>query len=96
MSHRPTQTKKLRRLRKALRQTPPAHIDLRQWLRLRGYADTNAGADRLILARKVKSESHTLGIINLPVRKPDGKIEDMDFVQSWVPATLRNTLRVAS
>lgn len=63
MARRPIQEKKLRRLRKAVGRTPlPAYIDLIDWLKTRGHADTSGQARKLILAERVKSESHTLGI----------------------------------
>lgn len=96
MSRRSTQDKKVRRLRKALRRTPTPYIDLIDWLKTRGYAQTTGEAKRLILARKVMSESHPLGVRKVPQLRPDGKIEDVEVVDPYVPASVRDTLRVAA
>ncbi len=95
MSHRPTSAKKIRRLRKALRRSLPAHIDLIDWLKTRGYAQTTGEARKIILDRHVRSESHVLGIKKIPTLVGD-KVEDVDIVVPYVPAELRSTLRVAS
>jgi hypothetical protein len=93
MSHRPIEQKKLARLRKALRRTPDAYIDLVDWLQTRGYADTAGQARKIILARRVKSESHVLGIVKMP-QLVGNKVEDVDTVDQYVPARLRATLHV--
>ena len=93
MSRRPTSEKKLRRLRKAMRRTPDTYIDLVDWLRTRGYADTAGQARAIILARRVKSESHVLGIAKMPTLVGN-KVEDVDTVVPLVPAKLRSTLHV--
>ena len=60
MAHRPIHAKKIARLRKALRTTLPAYIDLVDYLRLRGYADTKGQALKLIESGRVRSDSHKL------------------------------------
>lgn len=106
MSHRPIIDKKIAKLGKLLRRTsPPAYIDLVQWLKDRRYAQTTGEAERIILAGRVKSESHTLGIYK--VEKPKlsklqvrlGQVEALetetvDAVDRYVPARLRGTITV--
>ena len=95
MAHRPILQKRVKRLRKAIeRQTPPVFIDLIDWLKVRGYADTTGQAEKLILAGRVRSESHKLGIVKLNVMEGT-KVVEKDFVQPRVPASLRRTIYVA-
>jgi hypothetical protein len=61
MSKRSLQDKKLRKLRKALRPPTASYINLIDWLRDRGYANTVGEAEALLLSGKVKVESHTVG-----------------------------------
>jgi ribosome-associated protein YbcJ (S4-like RNA binding protein) len=70
MSHRPIQEKKLRKLERALRKaaTPAASIDLIDWLKTRGHAQTTGAAVRLLLAGKVRVDSHIVGRQEIPVR----------------------------
>jgi hypothetical protein len=94
MSHRPNKAKKLRALRKAIARTPlPAYIDLVQYLKDRRYAQTTGQANRLILAGRVKSESHRLGVRTVKVFE-GGKVIDKDVVDRYVPASFRPTIRV--
>lgn len=93
MAKRPTTEKKLRRLRKALRRTPPAFIDLVAWLKLHGYADTTGKAHKIILDGRVRSESHKLGIgRGVAVKK--GKLVEVDEVHPMVSADIRGTIVV--
>lgn len=107
MSHRPIRRKQANRLRKAFRQTLPAFIDLVAYLKLRGYAQTSGEAEEIILAGRVKSESHTLGIAKGKVLRDDAKLKalmgreiteddlrEVDVVQRHVPASLRATIQV--
>lgn len=82
------------RIRKALRRTPPAYFDLVQWLLDRDYANTKRQARELILAKRVKAESHTLGVAKAPVRMPDGKIEMVDTVFPHVPVEFKRDVSV--
>jgi hypothetical protein len=50
----------LRKLRKLMRATPPTKIDLVQYLKLRGHAQTTGEAKLLIESGRVFSESHPL------------------------------------
>jgi hypothetical protein len=109
MSHRPIARKRAAKMRKVIeRQTPETSIDLIQWLKDRRYARTTGEAKRLILAKRVVSESHPLGIGKEPkLVKEDGteirrfenydgpvKVELVDAVAPVVPASVRGTLRV--
>ena len=96
MSHRPLQTKKLNRLRKALRQEHPRYIDLVHWLKVHRHADTTGQAHKLILAHRVRSESHPVGLQTVPTLTAEGKVENVEVVQQYVPASVRPTLCVVS
>lgn len=96
MSHRPITKKKIAALRRTLRKsgnTVPRYIDLIHYLKIRRIAQTTGEAERIILAGRVKSESHTLGIFTTHMLK-DGKVQDVPMVQPLVPAHLRETIRV--
>jgi hypothetical protein len=95
MSRRSTSEKKLNRLRKALRTELPCHLDLVQWLKDHRYADTTRQAHKLILAGRVRSESHPLGIKQVPVMTAEG-VQHIDVVDRYVPASVRSSLCVVS
>ena len=61
MSKRPIRRKQANRLRHALRRTPDQYRDLVSWLVSRGHAPSRRAARELILAGKVRYESHKLG-----------------------------------
>jgi hypothetical protein len=101
MSHRPTSKKQGRRMRKVIERTPlPRHIDLIHYLRDRKLASTAGEARRMILDKRVVSESHPLGIARVPVAVPDPdnkgeiKVEMQDVVNSIVPADVKDTIQV--
>lgn len=96
MSKRPIAAKKLNRFRKAMRKELPRQLDLVQWLVDHGHADTTGAAQRLILARRVRSESHPVGVEQIPTLSAEGKIVNVDVVQRYVPASTRSTLCVVS
>jgi hypothetical protein len=77
--------KKVRRLRKMLRRTPTAYIDLIQWLKDRDYAQTTGEATRLILAEKVRVDSHAVGFF---------KIDGEKFLSVRIPAEHRGNITV--
>lgn len=81
-------------MRKALRKSPTRFLDLRHYLKLHRYARTTGEADALILAGKVKSESHTLGIGKFERLNVKNEVEEFDVVQPWVPAKLRGSITV--
>lgn len=77
MSKRPIQEKKIRKLTRALRKAgaPAANIDLIDWLQTRGYARTVGDATRLLLAGKVRVESHVVGRQKVPsAYQPDKEV----------------------
>lgn len=92
MAKRPSQDKKIRRLRKALRRTPPAYIDLVDWLQMHGHADTAGQARDIILAGRVKRDSHTLGVEELTL--PDSSTHKI--VSPRVLAENRKYITVSS
>jgi hypothetical protein len=109
MSHRPINTKKANRVRKLMRRQLPAYIDLVAWLKQHGYADTTGEAHKIILARRVKSESHVIGLTKGKVPKDNARIkvllgrqlteddfEDQDVVLRNVPARVRGTITVSA
>ena len=105
MSHRPIEQKKRRRAVKALLRKPlPARIDLVQWLVDRDYAPTRRAARELILAKRVKSESHVLGVTVAEVPAPTAQMDVLmgreprmrkeEVVAPYVDASLRSTIVV--
>ena len=90
MSHRPSSQKRIASLRKALRRTPPAYIDLIQWLKLRGHAQTTGEAKRLLTDGKVRSNSHPVGRTRIQVTEDD----HIWLPDRFVPARLRDSLIV--
>lgn len=105
MSHRPIEQKKRRRVAKKLRREPlPAYFDLVEHLTSRGHARSRREARELILAKKVKSESHVLGItqqmvpdktslIDFLAGRPT-KMVQKDVVAPLVDTKLRKSLTV--
>lgn len=95
MSHRPTRRKAANKMRKAMRRTPKGFIDLFQWLEDRGYADTQGQARKVILSKRVRSESHVVGIADVVFESPRGK-ETTRMAERFIPASMRDTLEVVS
>lgn len=87
MSRRNTRAEKqLRRLRRSLRRGRlPARIDLIDYLKLHGHAQTTGEATRIIIAKRVRSESHVLGFTDL-----DGET----IVDATAPAHVRDSIVV--
>lgn len=107
MSHRPILKKRANKLRKALRRTPEGFIDLIAYLKDRGYAQTSGEAEKIILAGRVQSESHKLGIrkstqlkagaalrASVGIELGEDDFEEVDAVARHVPADLRSTIQV--
>jgi hypothetical protein len=107
VSHRPVLKKRANKLRKVLRAELPAYIDLVEYLKTRGHAQTTGEAEKIILAGRVRSESHKLGITQQEQPKRHARIkarvgllltaddyETTDVVQRRVPAKLRDTIQV--
>lgn len=83
MAKRPLLEKKVRRLRKALRNTPPTYIDLVQYLTDRRLAKSKKHARELMVAGKVMVDSHKVGRIQVP-DLINGDENDM----RWIPQPL--------
>lgn len=106
MAKRPINVKKARRVRKAFRSTPPAFLDLIQYLKDRRLAQTTGEAERIILAGRVRADSHKLGITKGRKLKPnsvllaasgktgDDLFDETDVVDRYVPAALRASIQV--
>lgn len=87
--------KRARRMRRAIERKPlPAFIDPVWWLVTRGHAKSSREARDLILAGRLKSESHTVGIATEP-RLQNGEVRETKVV-ARVPVAMRSTLRVES
>lgn len=83
MSHRPIEQKKRRRVAKALRRKPlPAYFDLVEFLVSRSHAKSKRAARDLILAKKVRADSHTLGVTKAMV---PGKTALLDVLSGREP-----------
>jgi hypothetical protein len=96
MSKRPVEAKKRRRVAKQLRRTPlPAYFDLVQWMLDHGHARTRRAAREMILARRVKSDSHPLGVVKALVEK-DGIVVAQDIVDPRVPIARRANIIVSN
>lgn len=93
MSHRPILTKKANRIRKALRRTPPSNFDLVQWLLDHRYASTKREAREMLIAGKVKSESHVLGREQMPTLVK-GQVKLEWAAQPIVSVSVRDKLTV--
>lgn len=94
MSHRPSFEKKMRRFRKQLgRKRLPAYIDIIEWLKDHGHAQTTGEAIRLLLDERVKSESHTVGLRPETVLVGE-TLATRNVVSRYVPAGARSTLYV--
>jgi hypothetical protein len=97
MSHRPIEEKKRRRVAKAFRRTPlPAYFNLIRWMIDHGHARTPREARQIILDRRVKSDSHVIGVEKVPVLGLLGKIEEEDMVFEHVPVEARSSITVAA
>lgn len=97
MSHRPIEEKKRRRVAKALRRTPlPAYFNLIKWLIDHGHARNPREAREVILARRVKSDSHVIGVEKLPWLDPAGNETEKDFVFEHIPVEARKHITVAA
>jgi hypothetical protein len=97
MSHRPIEEKKRRRVAKAFkRKSLPAYFDLVKWLVDHGHAKSKREARDVILAGRVKSDSHTIGVEKLPWLDAAGNETEKDFVFEHVPVALRQNITVAA
>ena len=107
MSARSIKTKQANRLRKALRGSPGTLIDLIEYVKVRRLADTTGAAEKLILDGRVTVDKNPIGIV--PGKKvkqgsvPKARLgrelteddyEQVDTVQRFVPADLRNRIQI--
>lgn len=88
MSARPIDVKRRRRYAREFHQELPRFVNLVDWLVLRRIARSKREARKMILARRVQADSHTLGIETVPVRDAVGKVTHEDIVAPLVPAAL--------
>jgi hypothetical protein len=99
VSARPVEQKKRRRVAKAVRrQKLPAYFDLFQWLIDRGHAKSRREARELVLAKRVKADSHVIGVAEETVMTPSMlgavKVERKPVAQRFVRTDLRSNLLV--
>lgn len=99
MSARPIEIKRRRRAIKSLRRTPPAFFDIVRWLVDHRHANTQREAREMILAGRVKSDSHPLGILKdqtVATRTALGtvKIERKDTVNPYIPVAVKGRITV--
>lgn len=95
MSQRPILKKKAARVRKALRRTPPRNFDLVQYLLDHKHAKSKREAREMLVAGRVRSESHVLGRAKVPTLvKGVVKLEYIDA--PIVPINLKSNLTVLS
>lgn len=94
MAHRPLNKKRADKLRRLMMHgsRPEPMIDLVQWLKDRGHAQTTGQAERLILDGRVRSESHPLGRMHTPTLSDP----DKHIVMRLVSASVRDTIEVVS
>lgn len=94
MAKRSVKAKQVKRMRKALRVSPPAFLDLIEWLQSHRHAQTADAAREIILAGRVRHGSHTVGIVQVNVKSPNGKLGTEPDVYPFVPAEWRADLIV--
>lgn len=104
MSKRPINKKAANRVRKAMRNDLPSFFDLVQWLIDHGHARTVKEANELILDKRVKADSHTLGVDKTEVFTPltalqlargvEAKLEEKEIVQRYVTTAVRGRIMV--
>lgn len=95
MAKRPIIEKKVNAMKRALRKGRlPACIDLVDWLIERGHAQTVGAAHKLIMAERVKVDSHPIGVHTLTLPGPDGEPKPTKMVYCRVPADMRDRLTV--
>jgi ribosomal 50S subunit-recycling heat shock protein len=113
MAKRPIKAKQVAKLRKALRRGRlDSFIDLVEYLVDRRMAKSKREARELILAKRVRVDSHPLGVKTrkevpaatmlrihlglLPHGKLDDYLEDVEYVDPVVPADVRGRVYIAA
>jgi hypothetical protein len=87
------EAKALRRLRRALQVSPPGKLDLVQYLIDRGHASSIKAARELILAGRVRADSHRLGVKAYHDPLLDKQVE---YVDPIIPTEFRDRIMVLS
>jgi ribosome-associated protein YbcJ (S4-like RNA binding protein) len=94
MAHRPINKKKAARMRKIISRSPlPVNIDLVEFLRSRGHAQTAGAARKMLTDGKVRSESHVLGRTKVKILEKGEEVEKY-VATPVVSAEYRDTLTV--
>jgi hypothetical protein len=95
MAHRSINSKRARRIRKALgRQPLDPHIDLVEWLVSRRHASTRGAARRMLEEGRVMSESHIIGRQKVRLMQAEGADVERWIATPVVPAAVKPTLCV--
>jgi tyrosyl-tRNA synthetase len=112
VARRPIKTKQVNKLRRQLRKGRlSAHINLLEYLVDRRMAKSRKEARELILAKRVKVDSHPLGVKTHQVLKPatilkiqlgvlpkgseKDHLEDVEYVDPIVPADVRGRVYIS-
>jgi hypothetical protein len=96
MSHRSIEAKRRHKVAKAFRQKLPVRFDLIQWMLDHGHARTKREARQIILDKRVKSESHAVGVFSAPTLQRDGSIKDEDHVDPYPDIQFKSNLVVSA
>lgn len=80
MAKRPINVKAANRVRKAFRTPLEGYINPVRWLRDRGHAQTAGEARKIILAKRLKINSHPVGLAEAVVEEADGTRVKQTFV----------------
>ena len=101
MAHRPIKGKQVRKMRKALRQSPPAFMDLIDWLKDHRHVQTSGAARKLLVEGKVRHGSHVVGRMQVPVifngepvLDDEGRPKMENVAYPYVPSAFRSELIV--
>lgn len=95
MAKRSILAKKANKLRKAMRNTPKQYLDPVRWLIDHGHARTKREATALILAKRLRADSHKVGFEEVMERTVTGEPKKVLRV-CGVPVEYRPRLLVAS
>lgn len=96
MSHRPINRKKANKIRKELRRTPRAYLDIVEYLKIRKLAQTTGEAEKLILASRVHHDGAAIGLGVIPFINERGKPDTKMVVQRRVDAAFRGAIEVVA
>lgn len=81
-------------MRALTRKPLPAYLDLVQFLVERRLVSSKREAREVILAGRVKANSHTLGVGEQPYLTPTGEVKTKKVVFPHVPTDLRPDITV--